>query len=457
MFESVLGSQGFVPHGFCLRWDTWLLARYVMSDALIGLAYYSIPMALIYFTRRHPELKINWMIALFAAFIFACGTGHFVEILNIWWPGYELQAWIKVATALISVTTAAALWLMAPRLSAELEFHWRARERMESLNQELTQTNAALAQSEEMFRLTLQRAPIGLAIVGLDGRFRDVNRSLCEIVGYSESQLLAMRFQDITHPEDLGHDLEHLQATINGERSGYRITKRYIHRAGHHVDIQLDVSLLRDAEGQPLHFIAQIQDITQRVQEERILEQQAHTDDLTALPNRRAFFDEGRRLLARADRQGEDVTLLMIDLDHFKQINDTCGHASGDRVLRAVKDLVTPRLRVGDLFARLGGEEFAVLLPNTSPQYARFIAERLRESIAAAEISALDGRPIAVTASLGLARIRAGEKLEAALERADQALYQAKTDGRDRVVEAPPRLSSSGPIGIARWHRAEAS
>lgn len=450
MLDILLGEMsGFVPHGYCLRWDPWLLARYVISDAVIGLSYYSIPIVLLHFSKRHPELRFNLVFVLFAAFIFACGTTHFVEILNIWWPAYQLQAWIKVITAVISVTTAIALLPLAPRMSAALTFHQQSRERQEALNEELTAaneslaaSNEALAQSEELFRLTVQNAPIGLATVGLDGRFLSVNRTLCEIVGYPEIELRQKSFQDITHPQDLQADLAKVEDLIAGRADHYRMQKRYLHRDGHVVDIQLDVAILRSAQGEPLQFVSQIQDITQRLEEGRQLEVRASTDDLTGLPNRRAFYDEGRRMLARAQRQNQELALVMMDLDHFKTINDTYGHASGDRVLRAIKDAVQPRLREGDLLARLGGEEFAILLPNASPPYARFIAERIRESIESAEINALDGRPIPLTTSLGLATIAAGEKMETAMERADQALYQAKTEGRNRVVEAPASPTS---------------
>lgn len=443
MWEDLLGALEPTSLGARLQAEPWLLAAYVASGVLIGLAYYSIPMVLIHFARRHPELRLNWLLALFAAFILVGGTAHLIDLLNIGWPLYEMQIWVKLMTAIISVITAGALWLLAPRVSRELSFHWKARARMERLNLELTAANQALAQSEALFRLTLQSAPIGMAIVSLDGRFRTVNRALCEMLGYDEEKTLRLRILDVTHPEDHDCDLAHIDEVLSGARHGYRMVKRYLHSSGRVVEVQLDVTLLRDAEGRPLHFISQIQDITQRMQEERMLEVRACTDDLTALPNRRAFFEEGRRLLARAQRQREDVTLVMMDLDHFKSINDTYGHASGDRVLRAVKDILSPRLRAGDLLARLGGEEFAILLPNTSSQYSRFVAERIRESIARADILSLDGRRIALTTSLGLALISGRETLEGAMERADQALYQAKTSGRDRLVEAPARVQLS--------------
>ncbi len=436
MIDELLGAgTGFMPHGYCLRWDPWLLARYVISDAVIGLSYYSIPLMLLHFSRQHPELRFNLVFALFAAFIFACGTTHFIEILNIWWPAYQLQSAMKVATAVISVATAAALFVLAPRMSTELSRYIDGRTRTEDLNRELTAANRALAHSENLFRLTFVSAPIGMAIVGLDGAFKSVNRALCEIVGYSEPDLLKLSFQDITHPEDLELDLNNVSDLIAGRGDTYRMRKRYFRKDAEEVTVQLDVTILRDAEGHPIHFISQIQDISEQVAENRLLEVRATTDDLTGLPNRRAFFDEGRRLISRAQRQNHSVGLVMLDLDHFKSINDTYGHASGDRVLCAIREVVQPRLREGDLLARLGGEEFAVLLPDATPDYARMIAERIRQSIADASIYALDGRQMQITASLGLVNVRERERVESALDRADQAQYRAKGAGRNCVVE----------------------
>jgi len=436
MIDALLGGgTGFMPHGYCLRWDSWLLARYVISDAVIGLSYYSIPFMLLHFSRQHPELRFNLVFALFAAFIFACGTTHFIEILNIWWPAYQLQSGMKVATAVISVATAAALFVLSPRMSAELRQYNEARARTDGLNQELTAANQALAHSENLFRLTFLSAPIGMAIVGLDGAFRSVNKALCEIVGYSEPELLKLSFQDITHPDDLELDMSNVKDLIAGRGDTYRMRKRYFRSDAEEVMVQLDVTILRDLDGNPVHFISQIQDISEQVAENRLLEVRATTDDLTGLPNRRAFFDEGRRLISRAQRQGQSVGLVMLDLDHFKAVNDTYGHASGDRVLCAIREVVQPRLREGDLLARLGGEEFAVLLPDATPDFVRMIAERIRQSIADARIFALDGRQIGITASLGVVNVRVRERTESALDRADQAQYRAKGLGRNCVVE----------------------
>lgn len=424
------GSFAFMPHGYCLTWNPWLVGEYVVADAIIGLAYYSIPLTLIYFIRRNRGLGFGWLFWMFSLFIFACGTGHFIDIVNIWWPHYELQASIKAVTAAVSIATALAAWPMLPKVSAMIEFNRRA-------SQALQQSNTALLQSEERIRLILKHAPIGLAIVSLEGRFVSVNHTLCEMLDYSEPELLARTFQDITHPDDLGADLAHVQELIDGVRDSYRMEKRYFHRSGQLVYVQLDVSVLRDSQARPIHFISQIQDISDRVEQQRSLERRAMIDDLTGLPNRRSFLEELERVASRAARLQQPVALLMIDLDHFKQINDAFGHASGDRVLRAMREIVLPKLRGGDMLARLGGEEFAALLPNTGVDAALPVAERIRQAIADTGLQSVDGLPVQVTASIGVMAFIGQHDLARALEYADRALYAAKRSGRNQVVRAP--------------------
>src|SRR5581483_11140378 len=121
-----------------------------------------------------------------------------------------------------------------------------------------------LRESEERFRLAFENAPIGMALVGPDGRFLKVNRQLCQLVGQNTERLLAMTFQDITHPEDLDADLNLVPQTLTGEIAGYSMVKRYFHADGHVVWINLSVSLVRNDHGQPLYFVSQIEDITER-------------------------------------------------------------------------------------------------------------------------------------------------------------------------------------------------
>ena len=152
----------------------------------------------------------------------------------------------------------------------------------------------------------------------------------------------------------------------------------------------------------------------------------ATTDELTALPNRRVLLQEGKRLR-------DPACVLMIDLDHFSEVNRRFGHAGGDRALIAFAELARGQLRPGDLIARYGGEEFCALLRDANEPEARSIAERLRASIAELSMD-VDGRPLRITASIGLARLDGD--LEAAMRKADVALYRAKALGRNQVCSA---------------------
>ncbi len=161
----------------------------------------------------------------------------------------------------------------------------------------------------------------------------------------------------------------------------------------------------------------------------------ATVDSLTGLANRGHFLEMGRRFLDRARRDRKPLSVLYLDLDHFKAVNDHHGHAVGDLALQSVVHAAIGQLRPGDLFGRLGGEEFAVVLPNCPLGPARRVAERLRQSVA----DMTGELPVSVTVSLGVAQSADDEDLDALLIRADEALLVAKRSGRNRVEAAPPR------------------
>lgn len=166
-----------------------------------------------------------------------------------------------------------------------------------------------------------------------------------------------------------------------------------------------------------------------------LLEQQVSTDPLTQLKNRRAFAEIGRRHFALARRHKHDLSVVMLDIDHFKGVNDTYGHPAGDRVLINVAEILAHSTRSGDTPARLGGEEFAVLLPNTNRAGAALLAERIRAAVER-EPCPVRGVPVAVTASAGVASysVDSPESLDQLVEVADRRLYLAKQGGRNRIV-----------------------
>ena len=165
----------------------------------------------------------------------------------------------------------------------------------------------------------------------------------------------------------------------------------------------------------------------------REVERLSTTDPLTGLSNRRSFGVAAANEVGKAARYHRPLSLVMIDIDHFKRVNDTFGHAAGDEILVAVAGACRRGARTVDHVARLGGEEFCLLLPETASAGAEILAERLRASIAGLRL-VYDGRELVVTASFGIAEWREGDDFDGLLRRADDALYAAKGQGRDRVV-----------------------
>jgi diguanylate cyclase len=161
---------------------------------------------------------------------------------------------------------------------------------------------------------------------------------------------------------------------------------------------------------------------------------QARTDTLTGLRNRRAFDEELKRLFAQRQRQGIGFSLLLIDVDHFKDVNDQYGHPAGDATLRHVAEVLAKTMRAMDIICRYGGEEFAVICPGAALSEATIAAQRAREAIATTPV-VWNGSPLHVTTSSGVAEVAAAEIADALIARTDQALYAAKQAGRNSVFQ----------------------
>ena len=290
----------------------------------------------------------------------------------------------------------------------------------------------ALRRVTQLFRSAFDNAPIGMALVGLEGQWLDVNQALCELVGYSEGELRQLTFQDLTHPDDLDADLALVADVLAGRRATYQMQKRYIHADGRVIWALLSVSLATDEEGRPLHFISQIQDVTERRELEQKLRHQAEHDPLTGLANRRRFEQELERQIERCARHGERAALAVIDLDRFKDVNDAHGHATGDQLLAAVGTALRERLRATDLVARIGGDEFAVILIGVDEQGAAIAAAAVAETIG--EHARAAG--LAASASVGVAMIEPGACADELFVRADRAMYDAKRAARRAPVRA---------------------
>src|SRR5262249_42404982 len=241
----------------------------------------------------------------------------------------------------------------------------------------------ALEESEERFRIAFGHAPIGMALVSPAGNLMQVNQSLCDIVGYSEEELLTMNFRALSDPEGLQHVLAQLAKVMKGQLTSWQCEHVYKHKDGRDVKIAFNVSRARSSCTESAHFIFQIQDITARkVAEERLLHDALH-DALTGLPNRALFTDHLRLALSRMRRNEKYLfTVLFLDLDRFKVVNDSLGHQIGDRLLIEIARRLEQCLRPGDTVARLGGDEFTILLEDLqSIDEARQVAERVQDEL----------------------------------------------------------------------------
>lgn len=299
-------------------------------------------------------------------------------------------------------------------------------------------------ESRERLEGALEHAAIGMALVSPEGRWLKVNNVLCQIVGYNEEELVMKTFQDITHPEDLGVDLECFERMLRGEMRSYQVEKRILDQEGRVVWVLQSVSLVRDG-GAP-RFIWLIQDITERKRLERRLAYLAYHDPLTGLANRSLFQEQLERALSRTERRGHYLGVLYLDLDDFKSVNDSLGHEVGDRLLVAVARRLESSLRFGeDAVARLGGDEFCVLLEDVAgTDEAVRVAGRARETLR--EPFTIANHPISsVSVSIGIAMKVSGESKTPGqlLREADAAMYRAKKKGKDRCEVFQPGMTNS--------------
>ena len=223
------------------------------------------------------------------------------------------------------------------------------------LEMQAKRVERGLREVRERFESAFNNAPIGMALISMDGRWLQVNDSLCRITGHTREELRTTTLREMTHPDDIDLDAEGLEQLLAGEVPNYQTEKRYRHAWGHYVWVLVTTSVVRDEDGAPLHTVTQVQDISERKEMARRLEYVVDHDFLTGLLNRRHFEQELARETERAARYGAPGAVLLIDLDNFKDVNDTFGHRAGDDVLKGVAGLLRQRLRQTDIIARVAG------------------------------------------------------------------------------------------------------
>jgi diguanylate cyclase (GGDEF)-like protein/PAS domain S-box-containing protein len=293
-------------------------------------------------------------------------------------------------------------------------------------------TGLLVEESRRLLDLAFESAPIGMAFFNPEGEYIRVNPALCKLLGRTREELLGNRDQEFTHPDDRASDVEAAWRILNGEIDTWQTEKRFVLPSGTVVWAIANMTFLRDEGGRPIAWLGQFQDITEGKRSEARLRRLADEDSLTNVANRRSFEDAVRVTLELCERHGIAGALLLIDLDGFKAINDTYGHALGDAALAAVASGLRERLRTTDLLARVGGDEFAVLLPATSGEGARRVAEALVDRVRATKLA--PGQPVVqLNASVGVADFGAEPlpTVDELFAAADAAMYADKRRSRE--------------------------
>lgn len=313
---------------------------------------------------------------------------------------------------------------------------------------------AAIDPDSRLWRAAFEAAGVGIILLGKDGEFVDANPSWEALFGYTAEELRLPHASPGLRAEDLCGSGFELNALLRGDIDRYRTERCYVHRDGHSFWGDLSLGVLPDSTGTPAFVLGCLLDVTghkrtteqlsehneqlaRQLFENRKLHEKlselAVRDPLTGLFNRRYMEETLERELARAARDQSPLSLVIMDIDHFKQLNDNHGHQTGDQVLKVLAHLLRTHMRRGDVTCRYGGEEFVAILPGAALSAAAARADSWRRAFEALSLD-YEGRPIRSTLSVGIAEFpRHGSTGEELLFQADSALYLAKRSGRNRV------------------------
>lgn len=299
-----------------------------------------------------------------------------------------------------------------------------------TLTQRLTR---ALRSSESKFRATFEQAGVGIAQLAEDGRLLEVNPALCDILRYSRKELLELNYLQLVHPEDR-ENWEAVPGTVVTESSARQAMElRMLCGDGETAWIRLTLSCFTEQSDSGASYLAVLEDISESHRLSVELSYQASHDELTGLINRRAFENYLDEALNHARREGSVHALCFIDLDQFKIINDTSGHFVGDHLLRQVAEMLRQNLRKGDVLARIGGDEFALILEYCEPEKAAEVTDKLRQDLIDSRF-VWEDRSFNIGCSIGIVPVTAASvDTDSLLRMADAACYLAKERGRNRI------------------------
>lgn len=286
-----------------------------------------------------------------------------------------------------------------------------------------------LMRSEEKFNMLFEFSPIGMALVDHEtGAFLEINHSLLNSTGYTKEEFLGLSYWDITPSEYEAQEIQQIE-DLNTKGFFGPNEKEYIRKNGTRYPIRIQGFILTDVDENKVVW-GIIEDISEVKALENELRAQATRDYLTGAYNRRFFEEMLYQATHCAKRTNLGLSVIMLDIDHFKRVNDEFGHLVGDGVLVQMTEIIKNYIRESDILCRWGGEEFIIMLPNTLLESAYHLAEKLRILISQ---TVFDGE-LNITCSFGVASIYDNETVSSLIERADVALYEAKRNHRNCAV-----------------------
>ena len=272
LFAALFDPSGLTPHGFCLIWNPWLMALQAGSDAIVALSYYSIPLAIAWFVHRRQDIAYRWLIYLFAAFILACGTTHWMAIVTLWVPAYWLEGIVKAITALLSLTTAILLWPLIPRALA-VPSPAALRDVNIQLSLRIAENERAgrlLRESEARYRGIYNKTPVPLHTLDIEGRLNGTSDYWCDLLGYAREEVIGRPLADFCPLETADRLRQQLELLLaGGELRDVGCSFRK--RDGSFIDALLSARVERDGLDRPLHILGVLTDVTGRRQAERAL------------------------------------------------------------------------------------------------------------------------------------------------------------------------------------------
>jgi diguanylate cyclase (GGDEF)-like protein/PAS domain S-box-containing protein len=309
------------------------------------------------------------------------------------------------------------------------------------LTRERQRAEETIRKGELRFRTMFEEAPMGIALIdSSSGQFKDINPRYAQIAGRSQDEIMRCHWSEITHPDDVSNESAQMADLAAGAISGFKTAKRLMRPDGSVVWIDMAMAAIdAGANAQPLH-LCMIEDVTEKRKSEALIWQQANFDALTQLPNRRMFHDRLEHDIMKCRRDGTRIAILFIDLDHFKEVNDTLGHHQGDVLLVEAARRIRTCVRESDTVARLGGDEFTVIVTELHEvACAEAIAQKILDVLQAP--FALGQEQAFVSCSIGITLYPDDARdIDDLLKHADQAMYAAKGAGRNRFSYFTPAL-----------------